>query len=125
MLGLRNKKNEGRDDGERQKDLEIFTIYDSKTMSYDVPTFAINEHDLVRQVINMFKDPAQKNNRYLLNAEDYSIFSIGSYEKRTGILTAYEPRHIANMHELRSVAQVDALKDMRDVQQQSINQLLT
>lgn len=88
-------------------DLEFFTIYDSKTQSYDQPTFAINRHDIVRQVINIFKDPSQSNNKYLLNAEDYSIYRIGSYDKTTGLVNACNLEHVANMHELRAIAQPD------------------
>lgn len=93
-----NKKNE------RAPDLEVFTIYDSKVGAYDIPSFAINRHDLVRQVINMFKDPRQSNNKFLLNAEDYQIFKIGSYDKATGCLTTCNPEHIANVHELKTIA---------------------
>lgn len=91
-------------DNKHQADLEVFTIYDSKTQSYGDPTFAINHHDLIRQVCNMFADPTQKTNRYLINAEDYSIFRIGTYDRKTGQLLTSQAEHIANMHDLRSIS---------------------
>lgn len=99
----------GKNDKQQDPDMELFTIFDSKTQSYDVPTFAINKNDLVRQIINMFKDPAQNNNRFKLNAEDYSIFKIGSYYKRTGKLVENNLEHVANMHDLRAIAEPGAL----------------
>ena len=91
----------------KSPDLEVFTIYDSKTSSYRQPTFAINQHDLVREVINMFKDPSQAKNQYLTNAEDFSIFKIGSYDKSTGKLETVDLEHVANMNDLRAMAQRD------------------
>lgn len=88
-------------------DLEMFTIYDSKTESYETPTYAINQHDICRQVINMFKDPSQTNNRFKLNAEDYTIFRIGSYDKKTGEITPCSLDRVAYMHELKAIAQRD------------------
>lgn len=89
----------------RQSDFEMFTIFDSKTGSYEIPSFAINHHDMVRQVLNMFKDPAQRNNRFLVNAEDYSIFRVGNFCKKSGTLQSINPEHIANLHDLRALAQ--------------------
>lgn len=87
-----------------QVDFEIFVIHDAKGY-YDRPTFAINQHDLIRQVINMFKDPAQSQNKYLINAEDYTIFRIGTFDKTTGLIQASNLDHIANMIDLRTIAQ--------------------
>lgn len=90
---------------DKKSDLEFFTIFDSKSQSYDVPTFAMNKNVLMRDIINMFKDPQQSKNKFLLNAEDYSLFKIGSYNKTTGQVTSHNLEHIANMHDLRAMAQ--------------------
>lgn len=94
----------GKKNSEKNADLEFFTIFDSKTNSYDVPTFAPNQNALIRDVINMFKDPSQKQNKFLLNAEDYSIFRIASYDKKTGQVESCNLEHVANMHDLRAIA---------------------
>ncbi|AZL82820.1 nonstructural protein [Apis mellifera associated microvirus 33] len=88
-------------------DLEMFAIYDSKVGAYQKPTFAPNRHALTRDVINMFKDPAQAQNQYLLNAEDYIIFKIGEFYFKTGELIGHPPESVVNMHELRTVAKQD------------------
>lgn len=87
---------------------EVFVIFDSKTMSYDLPAFAINHHDIIRQLLNLFQDPQQRSNRYVLNAEDYSIFRSGYFDKKTGQLTTCTLSHIANLHDLRAAAQPPA-----------------
>ena len=95
MFGKENKIN---------KDLDVFAIYDTKVENYGDPMFSINEHDFTRQVVNTFRDPSQKQNKYLINAEDYQIFKIGSYERKSGTIVPVNPKHIANMHELKAVA---------------------
>lgn len=87
-----------------QVDVEVFTVYDSKTLSYDIPTFAINEHDLIRQIMNMFNDPRHQESKLRVNAEDFSIFKIGNYDKKTGLLLTHQPQHVANVHELRAAS---------------------
>lgn len=93
---------------EKQVDLELFTIYDSKSQSYDQPTFAPNRHVLMRDVMNLFRDSSQqKQNKYYLNAEDFSIHKIGSYDKKTGLIESQNLEHIANMHDLRALIQAE------------------
>lgn len=84
-------------------DLEYFTIYDSKTESYREPSLAINRHDLIRQFTNMMKDPGQTKNLYYTNAEDYSIYKVGEFDRKTGIITSTPHEHVVNLHELRSI----------------------
>ena len=90
-------------------DLEVFTVYDSKSGVYDAPALSPNKNVLLRDVINMLRDPQQSKNKYLTNAEDFSIFKIGSYSKRTGLIEGHNPEHVANMHELRTMAEPGAL----------------
>lgn len=95
---LRNKTED------KKGDLEAFTIYDSKSGAYDVPAFAQNKNVLMRDIVNMFNDPQQSRNKYLVNAEDYSIFKIGDYSKQTGQITSHNLEHVAYMHDLRAMA---------------------
>lgn len=86
-------------------DLELFVIYDSKAQCYDKPMFVMNKNVLMRDVINMFKDPQQKSNTLLTNAEDYSIFKIGSFSKTTGLVQGQNLEHVVNLHDLRAMAE--------------------
>lgn len=84
--------------------LEVFTIFDSKSGGYDVPAFAQNKNVLMRDIVNLFNDPSQSRNKFLVNAEDYSIFKIGWYDKSTGQIESHNLEHVANMHDLRAMA---------------------
>ena len=88
-----------------EEDVQIFTIFDSKSKSYELPTFSMNKESLLREVLNMFRDPSQSRNKFLTNAEDFSVFKIGSYDRKTGILTPINLEHVANMHDLRALAE--------------------
>lgn len=89
-------------ENQRQSDLQLFTIYDSKTESYRDPVMAVNQHDLARQITNSFREQRDKNG-YFANAEDYSVFYLGDYCRKTGTIAAREPVHQFNLHDLRSV----------------------
>lgn len=91
-----------------EPEFEYFTIFDSKTRSYREPILAINRHDLLRQVQNMFLDPKeQQKNPLYINAEDFSIFKIGEFDKKSGVITSTKQEHIANLHEIRASVEKD------------------
>lgn len=88
-----------------QYDSEIFVVYDSKTESYRDPIFAINHLDIVREFQNAFEDPtAGQKNAYFKNSEDFSLFKIGTYTRKTGTIEAHKPTHVVNFHELKAAA---------------------
>lgn len=95
---------------EQEPDLEFFTIYDSKAQVYERPWFAKNKNVLIREVINMFKDPQQAQNRFLTNAEDYSLYKIAQFDNTTGQVKSQNLEHVANMHDLRAIAHPEGLK---------------
>lgn len=89
----------------RTHDTEIFVVYDSKTESYRDPLFAINELDVVREFQNAFEDPqASSKNAYFKNSEDFSLFKIGTYTRKTGMIESQKPTHVVSFHELKSTA---------------------
>lgn len=89
-----------------EADIEFYTVYDSKAKDYKEPFPAKNKDVVLRDFVNAFKkDTAATENRYYMNAEDFSIFKIGSFDYRTGTFTATQPEHIVNLHDLRAIAQ--------------------
>lgn len=86
-----------------QVDLKVFVMFDTKTESYGDPMHAVNEHDLIRQLVaGMEKDP--KNHRLYMNAEDFTLFEIGKYNRKEGLLDPYStPKSIVPIIELRSM----------------------
>lgn len=98
------KKMFNREKGAQAPDYEYFVFFDSKVGRYGEPALAINRHDLLRQIDGMMRDPQQKKNQLVANAEDFSLFKIGEYSKKTGVITPCNPEHIANLHDIRSAA---------------------
>lgn len=100
MFGKNNKQ---------QGDTELFAVYDSKTESYSDIIPSINHLDIIREFTNAFQDPsAETKNRYYRNAEDFSLFKIGGYDRKTGQMQGHNPTHVVNFHELKS--QVERMK---------------
>lgn len=95
----------GKKSEQTEPDLQLFMIYDSKVGAYERPQWCVNQHDLVRQVINLFTEPGQERNKYLVNAEDFSFFKFGDLYLKTGRFVPCDPTNVANAHELRSIAE--------------------
>jgi len=95
----------GKKDEKVNPDFEVFVIYDSKVGVYRMPIFAINKYDLIREFDRTFRDPQEQRNQYFTNAEDFALFKIGEYSKRSGQITPTTPEHIVNLHELRTTVQ--------------------
>lgn len=96
-------------------DFEYFTIYDNKVGIYREPMLAINRHDILRQFDSLFRDPKQQTNQLLTNAEDFSLFKVGEYSKKSGTIIGTAHEHIANLHEIRSAVQRNELRDVQPV----------
>lgn len=96
-------------------DLEVFAIYDAKVGAYSECKFAINEHDFVRGVLNTFKDPTQSQNKYLVNAEDYTLFQIGTYSLKDGKIEGITPKSVIGFHELRTMADNERARQSTEV----------
>lgn len=100
-------------------DSQIFVYFDSKAKAYGLPMFSINQHALIRDVVNMLRDPQEQvKSQLYLNAEDFAIFKIGTYDKSTGTITGQPPEHIVNMHDLRAMVAdhrtTKAINEIRD-----------
>lgn len=100
MLFTKNKKTSHEN---LSPDAEYFTIHDSKVGSYRDPVLAINRHDLLRQIDLFYRNESNHKDPLFINAEDFSIFKIGEYYKKTGTIYGCEPEHVANCHDLRSI----------------------
>lgn len=98
-MWTKNKKSE--------TDLDFYTVYDSKAQTYAEPFPAPNKEVLLRDFLNAFKKASTEkptNNRYYLNAEDYSIFCIGGFDSRTGTMVPKTLEHVVNLNDIRAMA---------------------
>ena len=91
-------------------DMELFAIYDSKSQSYGKILFAKNKDVLMRDILGTFQDEKeQKVNQLFTNAEDFSLFRIGTYSYLTGKIDPINAEHVTNLHDLRALAAPRAL----------------
>lgn len=107
---------------EAQKpDLNVFVVYDSKSKSYRPPLLSPDEVSIRRdlesfmaaELFSAHKAP----DALVTNAEDFSVFRIGTFVKATGVLSTFNPEHVFNLHEVRSevISKGEALRQqMRD-----------
>lgn len=96
----------GKNKIEKKFDKEIVSIYDTKAGHYREPAIIMNHHIILREIHNMMRDPDQKKNPLLVNAEDFSLFKIGDFNSETGEIMGTQPiQHIANLHDIRSVVE--------------------
>lgn len=94
----------------KEPDLEFFTIYDSKGKQYRSPMSALNSQVMIRDICNMMRDPGQAKNQLLVNAEDFSLFKIASYDYSSGLMSVFNHEHVANLHDLRAVVQAERVQ---------------
>lgn len=91
-------------------ELELFTVFDSKSGSYAEPFPALNREVVIRDFANAFKkDDAKNVNRYYINAEDFSIFKLGSFDPKLGAINSHNAEHVINLHDLRAAITQGAL----------------
>lgn len=88
----------------QQPDLCFFTIYDTKSGTYRNPVIAQDVNEVRRQLENNFLNPATQYDQYVTHSEDFQLFKLGTFDRKTGFITAHQPEHILNIHELRSAA---------------------
>lgn len=126
MFGKNSDKNQ-----QEQADYEYFTLYDSKVGIYKEPMLAINQHDMLRQIDTLMRDPKQQQNQLVTNSEDFQLFKVGAFWKKTGVICGCTPQHIANLHEIRSAVmrsiplRNDSPEKIRDVSQQQLEGIVS
>lgn len=99
-----------RRDKSDHSDLQLFVTFDSKAKTYDHPVFVKSKEVLMRDIINLMNDPKNQMAPRVLNAEDFSLFHIGSYSFETGIITTLNHEHVVNFHDLRAMSNWQAPK---------------
>lgn len=72
---------------------KVFTVYDSKAEAYLVPFFMQNENMAIRSFTDSLKSPETPFHRH---PQDYTLFHIGEYSDREGLLEAAVPMSLGN-----------------------------
>lgn len=68
--------------------LNVYSVFDSKTMVFNTPFFSHNDGSAARS----FKDLSlDVNSSVSRNKSDYKLYRIGSYDDFSGVLTPVSP----------------------------------
>lgn len=70
-----------------------FTIYDQKALAYLPPFFLHNRHMAERTFADCVNS---HDHQFGKHPEDYTLFIIGEYDDRTGVLTPQNPELVGN-----------------------------
>lgn len=86
-------------------DQELFVIFDSKAQTYGRPVFVKNKEVLLRDILQLMRDPNERNkNQLCTNAEDFAVYRIGGFTHHDGKIEWHPPEHVCNLHELRALS---------------------
>lgn len=91
-------------------DLIAFCIYDSKG-TYGVPQFAPSPLSLIREYEAQWPQMVSNGSMLASHSEDYTIFKVGEFDRKTGKLTPVTPESVIGFHEIRSSVEARALRD--------------
>jgi len=73
--------------------VKLFTIFDNKAECYSQPFYALTDQAGVRTFVDAVNQADSPYNRH---PEDYSLFSVGSYDDRTGVVTPHPHQHLGH-----------------------------
>lgn len=89
---------------EEQVDSSFYTIYDTKSGSYRDPIISKDPAEIIRQLESNFLNPAMAYDQYVTHAEDFQLFKLATFNRKTGLINATQPEHVVNLNELKSAA---------------------
>lgn len=84
--------------------LKIFTIYDSKTETFDRPIFAKTTNEMIRDLTSAVNN-VNPNNKLHLYPSDLTLFDHGEYDDSTGTFTLLDtPHSMFLLHDLKTAS---------------------
>lgn len=75
----------------------VFTIYDKAVLAYNTPFFARHTGEAIRSFTDLCRDPQSNVSRH---PEDFSLYSLGTYDDGSGVFDCTEPVRIVSANEL-------------------------
>ena len=79
-------------------DKRLFSIKDTKAQYYYPPQIYRNRGEAIRALTNSVNDP--QHGLFNKNAEDFSLFEIGSWDEITGSVTVKDKEHVVDLVDL-------------------------
>lgn len=80
--------------------LLAYTVYDSKANAYLPPFYAVNHAVATRTFTTACSEPGHA---FYLNAEDFTLFHVGSWDPEGGLLVPDVGTPIAKAHEQKAL----------------------
>lgn len=68
---------------------KLYTIYDSKSETYDRPWPALNKGIALRSVLEVLKEPGHPFSKW---PADFTLFEIAEWDEQTGALMPYQTK---------------------------------
>lgn len=84
-----------------EADFSLYTVYDSKSRTYRMPSTSKNNEVLVRDLIAMLASPEQVENQMRSNPEDFSVFKVAEFDQKTGQLKSINLEHVVNLIDIK------------------------
>lgn len=76
--------------------MKLFSIQDMKAESFNRPFHSVTRATAMREV----STGLQQDEAMQVNAADFALYEIGSFDPITGRLTAQDPYHVCDVREL-------------------------
>lgn len=96
---------------QEKKDLHVFNYYDSVSETYSMPVYALNKGELIRQLVQLFQNPEQRNAQIVTHPEDFTVFQVGYYNRLTGELEPLKAHtKVITMLEIKSQADNETMR---------------
>jgi len=77
--------------------LPLFSIRDSKALTFAAPFSSANADTAVRSVRQALKDP---NHPLAMSAEDYALYALGEWDDTSGDLVPHPPTMLVGLADL-------------------------
>ena len=58
--------------------IKMYSLFDKKARFFEKPFYTTNDETAIRMVKNAFDHPEQQNNPFVINPEDFALFTLGS-----------------------------------------------
>lgn len=80
--------------------INCYAVFDAKIADYHLSIFDIKDEGAIRQFYDVLGD---QNHRWAKHPEDYSLWSVGTFDTTKGTMEGWPPINLVNAVALKSV----------------------
>lgn len=78
--------------------MNLYAIKDNVAGQFYPPTASVNDNVVLRDVKNLVNKPGSL---IASNPDDFTLYKVGEYDERTGIIKALQPDFVVNLVDLK------------------------